>query len=181
MLNAPLTHFLLFTEVRLKWIDDEEVGSWRFQLQALAGDDHFSGTGAEYVTSRDRIELLAVLRGLESLDQPSEVTLLTSSKYVRRGFRQGLSQWQRNDWQWERFGRRVPVKNHDLWRRVANALEYHKVHCRLWRIDQPGTQPSGVDHSGRESRQSNIPRPHFRRTIRPAQESPVEELQLAAG
>jgi ribonuclease HI len=166
MIDTQLTHFLLFADVRLKWIDDEEVGTWRFQLQSLSGDDHFSGTGAERVLSRDRIELLAVLRGLEALDQPSQVTLLTSSRYVRRGFRQGLEQWQLNDFQWERFGRRVPVKNHDLWRRVANALQYHKVDCRLWRIDQ------GSD----DSRQMPIPRPHFRRRIRPR-----EEMQLAAG
>ena len=173
MIAAAPAHFLLFADVHMRLQNNQEVGTWRFQLQALAGDDHFSATGAEQLATRDRLELLAVLRGLEALDQPSHVTLLTSSRYVRRGFRDGLSQWQQNDWHWERFGRRVPVKNHDLWRRVANALQFHEVACRLWRTDQP--QEEVREDSPASSRL-------HRRRIRPLRD-PVEreELQLAAG
>ena len=178
MIATDLTHFLLFTEVHMKWIDGEEAGTWRFQLQSLTNDDQFSASGAEHFVSRDRIALLAVVRGLEALDQASHVTLLTSSRYVRRGFRQGLEQWTQNDWHWERFGRRVLVKNHDLWRRVENALQFHQLNCRLWRIDPAET----------ESRGSAVPAPHFRRnrrTVVPvypeSEEHMSEPMQLAAG
>ena len=168
MILSELPHFLLFAEASTKWIDDEEIGTWRFQLQALAGDDHFSAAGSERMAGRDRLEVLAVVRGLEALDQPSQITLLSSSRYVRRGFRQGLDQWQRTEWRWERFGRRVPVKNADLWQRVAHALKFHRVDCRLWRIDAAPMESAS---------RAPIPRPHFRRRIVPSEEG----LQFAAG
>ena len=161
MISAELPHFLLFAEARIKWEADEEVGSWRFQLQSLDGDDHFSAAGAERFTSQNRLEVLAVLRGLEALDQPSRVTLLSGSRYVQRALRRGLEQWERNNWQWERFGRRVTVSNHDLWRRVSHALRFHRIECRLWRVDAehtPAAEPT--------ERSAPVRRPHFMRRRR---------------
>ena len=100
----------------------------------------------------ERLELLAVIRGLEALDQPSRVTLVTSSRGVSRGLRFGLAEWRTNNWQWERFGRRVPVKNHDLWQRVDRALQFHRVECRTWRIDQAHTAAEGQELSERPTR-----------------------------
>ena len=67
----------------------------------------------------ERLELLTVVRGLEALDQPVPVTLMTPSIYVREGIRYGLAEWRRNGWRWESFGQMVPVKNCDLWQRVG--------------------------------------------------------------
>ena len=85
--------------------------------------------------SRERLDLLAVVRGLEALDQPSRVTLVTASGYVHRGLRFGLPAWRQNGWQWERYGQMVPIKNRDLWQRVDRALEFHEVAFRCARID----------------------------------------------
>lgn len=84
----------------------------------------------------ERLELLAVVRGLEALDGPARVTLVTKSRYVSRGIRSGLSEWRANDWQWERFGRIVPVKDHDLWQRVDRALLFHAVDCQAWQFEE---------------------------------------------
>jgi hypothetical protein len=95
-----------------------------------------------------------VIRGLEALDEPSRVTLVTSSRYVRRGLLYGLTEWRTNDWAWEWYGQMVPVKNRDLWQRLDRALEYHHVECRRWRLDnahftmerpraEPPTSPVG--------------------------------------
>jgi ribonuclease HI len=84
-----------------------------------------------------RLELLAVVRGLEALNEPSRVTLVTRSRYVTRGFRYRLEQWRENDWCWERFGEMTPVRNSDLWRRIDRAMQYHHVECRVWRFDAP--------------------------------------------
>ena len=75
----------------------------------------------------ERLELLSVVRGLEALDQPARVTLITSSRYVRLGLRYGLEEWRRNRWCWEHFGKLVPIKNQDLWQRVDRAL--HITRC----------------------------------------------------
>jgi hypothetical protein len=88
----------------------------------------------------ERLELLAVVRGLEALDGPAQVTLVTKSRYVSRGIRCGLTEWRANDWQWERFGRIVPVKDHDLWQRVDRALLFHKVNCQAWQFEEAATE-----------------------------------------
>lgn len=107
-------------------------GSWRFRIEPLGGGRGFEADGEESGCNRDRLDLWAVVRGLESLDQPSQLTLITSSRYVSRGFRFGLTQWRERDWCWERYGRWTAIRDADLWRRVDSALAYHRVDCRLW-------------------------------------------------
>ena len=87
----------------------------------------------------ERLELLTVIRALESLDQPSHVTLMGCSKYVRNGMQYGLPEWQANGWRWECFGQMVPVKNFDLWQRMERALRFHHVECCHRRFDGPHT------------------------------------------
>jgi ribonuclease HI len=111
------------------------VNHWHFLLTQPGGSLHLDVSEEEPDAPLDRLELLAVVRGLEALDQPSRVTLLTPSRYVARGLRDGLEQWRENSWQWESFGQMTPVKNEDLWRRVDQALEFHRVQCRLIRVD----------------------------------------------
>lgn len=166
MISAELPHFLLFAEARIQWVADVEHGTWRFQLQSLDGDDHFAAAGSERYVSQNRLEVLAVLRGLEALDQPSRVTLLTSSRYVQRALRQGLQQWEQSNWQWERFGRRVRVSNHDLWQRVVQTKQFHRIDCRLWRIDS-GHDPA----TETQEKSAPVKRPHFLRRRRLADDA----------
>ncbi|MBP89338.1 MAG: hypothetical protein CMJ64_21935 [Planctomycetaceae bacterium] len=98
----------------------------RKKLEAADEEEHFDP---------QRLELLAVVRGLEALDEPSRVTLVTRHHSISRGFRFGLANWRENDWQWECYGRMTDVKDADLWQRVDRALRYHDVNCRTWRFD----------------------------------------------
>ena len=98
-------------------------------LQPIGGDQFLVAADVEPGTRGNRLELLAVVRGLEALEQPSRVTLLTRSRYVNRGIRRGLSQWRERKWRWERFGQLVPIRDRDLWQRVDRALEFHRVEC----------------------------------------------------
>jgi ribonuclease HI len=106
------------------------VYGWRFIVEAMDGGNSIEASDVEPGTDGERLELLAVLRALESLEEPSHVLLLTPSQYVIRGIRYGLSAWRESAWRWERFGRMVPVKNADLWERIDRALSYHQVQCR---------------------------------------------------
>jgi ribonuclease HI len=119
---------LLFSEGNF---DGDQPG-WKFVLQAVGGNEHFSAADCESESRASRLELLAVVRGLEALAQPSRVTLLTRSRYVRRGIRRELNHWRERRWHWERFGNVVPIRDHDLWQRVDRALQYHKVKCCAW-------------------------------------------------
>jgi len=126
-------HYLLFSESSRK----HSQGEWRFVLQSVDGGEPLEAADAEPGAQGERLELLAVVRGLEALEQPSRVTLVTPSKYVNRGLSFGLEEWRTNDWQWEHYGEMVPVKNRDLWQRVDRALSFHQLECRTWRFDLP--------------------------------------------
>lgn len=139
--SAP--HFLLFAQATGNTLvgaaansqhDEVELdygGRWRFVLQTPDGETLLDAEDEEEGDSRERLELLAIVRGLEALDQPSQVTLHTNSRAISRGIAEGLAQWRENDYQWERFGSLTPIKNRDLWQRVDQAMTIHQVKCRL--------------------------------------------------
>jgi len=124
-------HYLLISESSQL----EEPGRWRFVLRPAEGGERIVADDVDPEARGDRLELLTVVRGLEALEQPSRVTLWTPNTYVREGIRNGLREWRENGWVWEYFGRMVPVKNGDLWKRLDRAMEYHEVDCRTWRLD----------------------------------------------
>ena len=132
-MRVATPHYLLFSESCRK----SSRGQWRFVLQSIDGSEQLEAADAEPGAFGERLELLAVVRGLEALAQPSRVTLVTPSKYVNRGLTYGLEEWRTNGWQWEHYGEMVPVKNRDLWQRVDRALVFHQLECRTWRFDLP--------------------------------------------
>lgn len=180
MSNPSRPHFLLFAEAQ----SDGGHGSWQFSLSQIGGSDGLAASASEAIACRERLELLAVVRGLEALDQPARVTLVTNSRYVNRGLKHGLAEWRAAQWRWERFGQLVPVRDCDLWRRVDRALEFHELDCRLWRFDAaeapepallaaPSTAVDPTDYPVRNLR---------RHASRPAAwREPLEPAGLAAG
>lgn len=137
-------HFVLFSRTGKQTSDHGlHGGSWYFRLESTDGLTRLEASDTESDSSRERLELLAVIRGLEALDQPSRVTLVTTSRQVSRAIRQGLEYWRIRDWKWERFGEKVPMKNADLWKRVDCALQIHDVRCRTLRFDSAHEQLAG--------------------------------------
>ncbi len=63
-------------------------GGWGVLLRFNAREKLLSG--AEYHTTNNRMELLAVIRALEQLKEPCEVDLTTDSQYVRKGITEWL-------------------------------------------------------------------------------------------
>ncbi len=138
--NSP--HYLLFSEASR---DRCSLPTWRFVLQNVESQRRFAATDSEPCDCGERLELLAVVRGLEALDGPARVTLVTRSRYVSRGIKKGLAEWRANDWKWERFGRIVPVRDHDLWQRVDRALQFHTITCQAWQFETVETEPATAD------------------------------------
>ena len=128
-MTATASHFLLYSYASRPTADG--AGSWRFVLQAADGSQRLEAADVEAGMGAGRLELLAVIRGLEALNQPSRVTLVTSSRYVGGGLRYGLEQWRRSGWQWERFGVMTPISDGDYWQRLDDVLSYHVVECRV--------------------------------------------------
>ena len=76
-------------------------------------------------TTNNRMELMAAIVGLEALNRSCEVELYSDSKYLTDAFNQGwIDNWIKNNW---KRGKSGPVKNIDLWKRMLNAMEPHRV------------------------------------------------------
>ena len=80
--------------------------------------------GGETQTTNNRMELTAAIRALESLKRPCSVQLTTYSTYVRNGITEWLPNWKRRGW---KTAARKPVKNADLWQRLDQAVQAHRV------------------------------------------------------
>ncbi|MBE7025540.1 MAG: ribonuclease HI [Ruminococcaceae bacterium] len=79
-------------------------------------------------TTNNRMELLAVIRGLEALKEPCTVTLYSDSKYVVDAITLGWAvAWQKNGWK-RKGGKAL---NPDLWEQLLRLLDVHAVTC-VW-------------------------------------------------
>jgi ribonuclease HI len=127
---AAIPHYLLVTEAASSLDPPPRAGAWRFVLSRSDGRERVEAADVEPDVRGERLQLLAVLRGLEAIDQPSRVTLVTPGPWVSRAIRRDLGVWREMNWTWERFGELHPIKHADLWRRIDRALQIHTVQCR---------------------------------------------------
>ena len=82
-------------------------------------------SGGEKETTNNRMELLAVIRALESLKEPCKVEVVSDSKYVVDAIEKGwLESWQTKGW---KKADKKPVLNVELWQRLTPLLSLHKV------------------------------------------------------
>jgi ribonuclease HI len=132
-MTIPKPHFLLFCDGNASTASESanaNRGRWKFVLENVETGERSEATDIEPSFATDRCALVSVLRGLESLEQPSRVTLVTTSRYVTRGLQYGLTEWRDNDFSWEHFGAVQPIRNADIWRRIDRTLAFHQVQCR---------------------------------------------------
>lgn len=80
--------------------------------------------GGEPATTNNRMELMAAIMALESLNRECHVRLTTDSEYVKNGITLWLPKWKERGW---RTASKTPVKNADLWQRLEQAVAQHKV------------------------------------------------------
>lgn len=75
-------------------------------------------------TTNNRMELMAVIAGLEALNRPCQVEVYSDSQYVTNAFnRHWIESWVKRGWK-RSSGQ---VKNTDLWQRLLKAKEPHEV------------------------------------------------------
>ena len=97
-------------------------GGWGVILRSGTTERELSGS--EALTTNNRMELMAAIRGLEALKRPTHVTLSTDSRYVMDGLTKWIKGWQRNGW---KTADRKPVKNADLWQALIAAAAPHRI------------------------------------------------------
>jgi ribonuclease HI len=97
-------------------------GGWGAVL--VYGEAKKELSGAEAVTTNNRMELMGAIESLEALKRPSQVRLHTDSQYLRNGILQWLAKWKRNGW---KTADKKPVANVDLWKRLDDAQARHTI------------------------------------------------------
>lgn len=90
----------------------------------LCGEHEKEVRGACGDTTNNRMELKAAIAGLELLNEPCRVRILTDSEYLRRGMTEWIDAWQQRGW---RTASRKPVLNRDLWERLLELSRRHRL------------------------------------------------------
>jgi len=102
-------------------------GGWAFILRHLASGKEKELSGGERETTNNRMEMTAVIRGLEALKRPAAIELVTDSMYVGKGISEWMPKWKANGWRRREGNRWAEVKNEDLWRQLDQLLARHRV------------------------------------------------------
>ncbi len=115
-----MTEVEIFTDGACK--GNPGPGGWGAVIRTGSHEKEING--GEPMTTNNRMELLAAIRGLEALKRPCRVALYTDSIYVRDGITKWIHGWQRNGW---RTAGRKPVKNAELWQELVAAASPHEI------------------------------------------------------
>ena len=121
-------------------------GGWAAMLRYKTVEKYISG--GEPDTTNNRMELMAAIRVLESLRRAARVRVTTDSQYVKQGIEMWLTKWIANGW---RTADRKPVKNQDLWQRLAAAAAAHQVEWHWTRGHSGHTENEQVDKLARDA------------------------------
>ncbi len=100
-------------------------GGWAAII--LEGNNQSSISGSENNTTNNRMELMAPIMALRKIKANSEITIYTDSKYVKDGITEWIKKWKLNNWV---SASKKPVKNKDLWIKLDNLCQKHKV---IWK------------------------------------------------
>lgn len=82
-------------------------------------------SGGELNTTNNKMEIMAVIKGLEMLREPCNVTIYSDSAYVVNSIEKGwVYSWKRNNWV---KSDKTKVKNVDLWNRLLELMKLHNI------------------------------------------------------
>ena len=81
-------------------------------------------SGSENNTTNNRMELMATIMALKKIKKKSEIIIYTDSRYVKDGITEWIKKWKLNGW---KSSNKKPVKNKDLWIKLDNSCQKHKI------------------------------------------------------
>ena len=97
-------------------------GGWGALLRF--GDAEKSLYGGEMESTNNRMELTAVIKGLEAIKKPCKIEITTDSKYVLSGITEWMPNWKKRNW---RTASKKPVLNVDLWQQLDALVQQHDI------------------------------------------------------
>ncbi|HCP13591.1 MAG TPA: ribonuclease HI [Planctomycetaceae bacterium] len=108
-------------------------GGWGCILRHPASGKESEFSGGELLTTNNRMELQAVIEGLNRLRARSRVEVVTDSSYVAKGSSEWLPGWKRNGWRRKDGRQWVPIANEQHWQQLDQLLAKHEVRFTLVR------------------------------------------------
>ncbi|MAY74229.1 MAG: ribonuclease HI [Phycisphaerae bacterium] len=118
--NRPTVH--LFTDGACS--GNPGPGGWAYLLRHPSTAREREDSGGERATTNNRMELTAVIRGLEALTRGSVVELYSDSQYVLNGLSKWMAGWKKKGW---KTASKQPVKNKELWVRLDQLMRDHDL------------------------------------------------------
>ena len=98
------------------------IGGWGVYIEY--GETTKELYGGDKLTTNNKMELTAAIKGLEALNAKCQVNLITDSKYVMDGINGWINGWKKNNW---KNSQKKDVKNKDLWIQLDKLNSYHDV------------------------------------------------------
>ncbi|MBT3505440.1 MAG: ribonuclease HI [Piscirickettsiaceae bacterium] len=126
-------------------------GGWGTILRAKGTEKELSG--GEKDTTNNRMEMMAVIVGLEALQRGCSVKITTDSQYVMKGMMEWLPGWKKRNWM---TAGKKPVKNVDLWQRMEKAAQGHHVEWEWVRGHQGHVENERADQLAVAAREALV-------------------------
>ena len=98
------------------------IGGWGVYIEY--GETTKELYGGDKLTTNNKMELTAAIKGLEALNTKCQVNLITDSKYDMDGINGWINGWKKNNW---KNSQKKDVKNKDLWIQLDKLNSYHDV------------------------------------------------------
>jgi ribonuclease HI len=81
-------------------------------------------SGSDMMTTNNKMEMTAAIKGLETLTAPCKIVITTDSQYLVKGMTEWLKNWQKRGWM---TSNKKPVLNRELWERLAELAKVHDI------------------------------------------------------
>ena len=101
------------------------IGGWGVFIQI--GNQTNEIKGFELDTTNNKMELIAVIKGLQSIEKNSSLEIITDSQYVMNGIKQWIINWKKNGW---KTASKKPVKNKELWQKLDYLVMNYKINWK---------------------------------------------------
>src|SRR5919106_86438 len=100
-------------------------GPGGYGVVLLYGDHRKELSGGYRLTTNNRMELTAAIRGLAALKERCQVQLITDSEYVVNAVEKGWARrWRANGWY---RSNKAMAQNRDLWAELLTLCDRHQV------------------------------------------------------
>ena len=120
--SGSIPQVLLFTDGACS--GNPGPGGWAFILKHPSSGKSLEESGGEKLTTNNRMELMAAIKGLEALNTRTKVELWSDIKYVLDGLSSWMAGWKKKGW---KTANKQPVKNQDLWMELDELNSKHKI------------------------------------------------------